>query len=96
MGTKILPLWTGDGDDFVFVSSDSWPGAGGTLGRTKAQIEEAKAQGIKPAGGAGFGYLGAPDGAMIEFAGNSKPSFSIMSTCIRTIRCARCSGIRST
>jgi catechol 2,3-dioxygenase-like lactoylglutathione lyase family enzyme len=71
MGTKILPLWTGEGDNFVLVSSDSWPGASGTLGRTKAQIEEAKAQGIKPAGGAGFGYLGAPDGAMIEFAGNT-------------------------
>jgi catechol 2,3-dioxygenase-like lactoylglutathione lyase family enzyme len=75
MGTKILPLWTGEGDGFVFVSSDSWPGAGGTLGRTKVQIEEAKAQGIKPAGGAGFGYLSAPDGAMIEFAGNSATEF---------------------
>jgi catechol 2,3-dioxygenase-like lactoylglutathione lyase family enzyme len=71
MGTKILPLWTGEGDNFVSVSSDSWPGTGGTLGRTKVQIEEAKAQGIKPAGGAGFGYLSAPDGAMIEFAGNT-------------------------
>lgn len=70
MGTKILPLWTGEGDNFVQVSSDSYPGAGGTLGRTRAQLEEAKAQGVKPAGGAGFGYLAAPDGAMIEFAGN--------------------------
>ncbi len=75
MGTKILPLWTGDGDGFVFVSSDSWPGAAGTLGRTKAQIEDAKSQGIKPRGGAGFGYLGAPDGAMIEFAGNTPTEF---------------------
>ena len=71
MGTKLLPLFTGDGDRSVIVSSDSWPGAGGTLGRTKAQIEEAKTQGIQPAGGAGFAYLGAPDGAMIEFAGNT-------------------------
>ena len=75
MGTKLLPLWTGEGDHFVFVSSDSWPGAGGTLGRTRTQIEEAKAQGIKPAGGAGFGYLGAPDGAMIEFAGNTATEY---------------------
>jgi len=75
MGTKLLPLWTGEGDNFVYVSSDSWPGASGTLGRTKTQIEEAKAQGIKPAGGAGFGYLGAPDGAMIEFAGNSATEY---------------------
>ncbi len=75
MGTKLLPLWTGDGDNFVYVSSDSWPGAGGTLGRTKEQIEEAKAQGIKPRGGAGFGYLGGPDGEMIEFAGNSPTEY---------------------
>jgi len=68
--TKILPLWTGEGDGFVQISSDSWPGASGTLGRTKAQIDEARAQGIKPAGGAGFAYLAGPDGAMIEVAGN--------------------------
>jgi catechol 2,3-dioxygenase-like lactoylglutathione lyase family enzyme len=71
LGTKILPLWTGEGDNFVEISSDSYPGAGGTLGRTRALLEEAKAQGIKPVGGAGFGYLSAPDGAMIEAAGNS-------------------------
>jgi catechol 2,3-dioxygenase-like lactoylglutathione lyase family enzyme len=74
-GTNLLPLWTGEGDHSVFVSSDSWPGAGGTLGRTRTQIEEAKAQGIKPAGGAGFGYLGAPDGAMIELAGNTATEY---------------------
>ena len=70
MKTKILPLWTGDGDGSVQINSDSWPGAGGTLGRNKEQIEEAKAQGIRPAGGAGFAYLAGPDGAMIEVAGN--------------------------
>lgn len=75
MGTKLLPLWTGDGDKFVIVSSDTWPGAAGTLGRTRAQIEEAKAQGIQPRGGAGFGYLGGPDGEMIEFAGNTPTEF---------------------
>ncbi len=68
---KMLPLYTGDGDAFVYINSDSWLGAGGTLGRTKAQIAEAKEQGIKPAGGAGFLYLAGPDGAMIEVAGNS-------------------------
>jgi catechol 2,3-dioxygenase-like lactoylglutathione lyase family enzyme/uncharacterized glyoxalase superfamily protein PhnB len=68
--TKILPLWTGEGDNSVQINSDFYPGAGGTLGRTKAQIEEAKAQGLKPAGGAGFAYLAGPDGAMIEVAGN--------------------------
>lgn len=75
MGTKLLPLWTGDGDNFVYVSSDTWPGAAGTLGRTREQIEEAKAQGIQPRGGAGFGYLGGPDGEMIEFAGNFPTEF---------------------
>ncbi len=70
IGTKLLPLYTGDGDGFVYVNSDSWPGAGGTLGRTKLQIAEAKAEGIKPKGGAGFGYIGGPDGAMIEYQGD--------------------------
>lgn len=67
---RLLPLYTGDGDAFVYVSSDTWPGAGGTLGRTRAQIAEAKATGVKPAGGAGFAYLQGPDGAIIEYQGN--------------------------
>jgi catechol 2,3-dioxygenase-like lactoylglutathione lyase family enzyme len=73
IGTKLLPLYTGEGDNFVYVNSDTWPGGGGpggALGRTQSQIAEAKAQGIKPAGGAGFGYIGGPDGAMIEFQGD--------------------------
>jgi catechol 2,3-dioxygenase-like lactoylglutathione lyase family enzyme len=72
-GVKLLPLYTGDGDGLVYVNSDSWPGGGGpggALGRTKTQIAEAKAQNIKPAGGAGFGYIGGPDGAMIEYQGD--------------------------
>jgi hypothetical protein len=69
-GAKFLPLWTGDGDGFVTISSDSWPGAGGTLGRTIPQIAEAKAQNIKPNGGAGFAYIAGPDAAMVEVAGN--------------------------
>src|SRR6185437_12869481 len=44
MGTKLLPLWTGEGDEFVYVNSDTYPGVGG-LGRTKAQLVEAKTQG---------------------------------------------------
>jgi catechol 2,3-dioxygenase-like lactoylglutathione lyase family enzyme len=66
----LLPLYTGDGDGKVYISSDTWPGTGGTLGRSKAQIEEAKATGVKPAGGAGFAYLDGPDGAIIEYQGN--------------------------
>jgi catechol 2,3-dioxygenase-like lactoylglutathione lyase family enzyme len=67
---KLLPLYIGDGDASVFVSSDTWPGTGGVLGLTKAQIAEAKARGIQPAGGAGFAYLQGPDGAIIEYQGN--------------------------
>jgi catechol 2,3-dioxygenase-like lactoylglutathione lyase family enzyme len=67
----LLPLYTDDtGKDFVYISSDALPGASGTLGRTKAQLAEAKAQGLKPVGGAGFAYIAGPDGAMIEYQGN--------------------------
>jgi catechol 2,3-dioxygenase-like lactoylglutathione lyase family enzyme len=67
---KLLPLYTGDGDGSVLVSSDTWPGTGGVLGLTKAQIADAKAKGIKPAGGAGFAYMQGPDNALIEYQGN--------------------------
>ncbi len=67
----LAPLYTGDGDGVVYVSSDTWPGAGGTLGRTREEIEQAKRDHIQPRGGAGFGYLNGPDGVWIEFAGNS-------------------------
>ncbi len=30
----LLPLYTGDGGSSVYVSSDTWPGTGGVLGRT--------------------------------------------------------------
>ena len=54
----------------MFVSSDTWPGTGGVLGLTTAGIAEAKAKGVKPAGGAGFAYLRGPDDAMVEYQGN--------------------------
>ena len=52
------------------MSSDTWPGTGGVLGLTKAQIAAAKAEGVKPAGGAGFAYMQGPDNAIIEYQGN--------------------------
>lgn len=67
---KLLPLYTTDEGGSVFVSSDTWPGAGGSLGRTKAEIAEAKAKGIQPTHGAGFAYLEGPDGAVIEYQGD--------------------------
>jgi catechol 2,3-dioxygenase-like lactoylglutathione lyase family enzyme len=69
-GVALLPLYTGDEDGSVFISSDTWPGAGGVLGRTKAQIAEAKATGVQPTRTGGFGYLRGPDDALVEYAGN--------------------------
>src|SRR5215207_1368601 len=65
-----LPLYTGDSGGTVLISSDTWPGANGLLGRTAEQIAEAKATGVQPTRVAGFGYIQGPDKAMIEYAGN--------------------------
>ena len=67
---KLLPLYTTDEGSEVFVSSDTWPGTGGVPGRTRAQIAEAKANGIQPARSGGFGYMQGPDDALVEYAGN--------------------------
>jgi catechol 2,3-dioxygenase-like lactoylglutathione lyase family enzyme len=67
---KLRPLYTTEEGGFVFVSSDTWPGTGGVLGLTKAQIADAKLKGVKPAGGAGFAYMQGPDNATIEYQGN--------------------------
>jgi catechol 2,3-dioxygenase-like lactoylglutathione lyase family enzyme len=66
----LLPLYTGDDGGTVFVSSDTWPGTGGVLGLTKAQIAEAKAKGVQPTRVGGFGYMQGPDDALVEYAGN--------------------------
>jgi catechol 2,3-dioxygenase-like lactoylglutathione lyase family enzyme len=67
---KLLPLFTGDDGGTVFVSSDTWPGTGGVLGLTQAQIADAKANGVRPTRTGGFGYLQGPDNALVEYAGN--------------------------
>jgi hypothetical protein len=41
---KLLPLYTTDEGGSVLINSDTWPGTGGVLGLTKAQIAEAKAK----------------------------------------------------
>jgi catechol 2,3-dioxygenase-like lactoylglutathione lyase family enzyme len=69
-GVTLLPLYTGDAGGTVFVSSDTWPGTGGVLGLTLQGIADARARGVKPAGGAGFAYLRGPDDAMVEYQGN--------------------------
>lgn len=66
----LLPLYTGESGGSVYVSSDTWPGAGGVLGRTKAQISEAKLTGVQPTRSGGFGYIAGPDAAIVEYAGN--------------------------
>ena len=65
---KLLPLYTTEEGGYVLISSDTWPGTGGVLGLTKAQIAEAKAKGVKPAGGGGFAYMQGPDGAIVELS----------------------------
>src|SRR5215471_1521930 len=67
---NLAPIYTNDAGGSVLVSSDTWPGTGGILGLTKAQIADAKAKGVKPLGGAGFAYMRGPDGALIEYQGN--------------------------
>jgi hypothetical protein len=69
-GLTLLPLQTGDEQRTVLISSDTWPGTGGVLGRTKAQIAEAKATGVEPARAGGFAYMKGPDHAIVEYAGN--------------------------
>jgi catechol 2,3-dioxygenase-like lactoylglutathione lyase family enzyme len=70
VGLKLLPLYTGDVGASVFVSSDTWPGTGGVLGRTAAEIAEAKATGVEPTRAGGFAYLQGPDNTIVEYAGN--------------------------
>jgi catechol 2,3-dioxygenase-like lactoylglutathione lyase family enzyme len=67
---RLAPLFTSEEGGSVLVSSDTWPGTGGILGMTKAQIANARAEGVKPADGAGFAYMRGPDDALIEYQGN--------------------------
>jgi catechol 2,3-dioxygenase-like lactoylglutathione lyase family enzyme len=67
---ELLPLYTGDDGGSVLISSDTWPGTGGALGLTKAQIADAKANGVQPRRIGGFGYMQGPDDALVEYAGN--------------------------
>ena len=71
MGVTLLPLYTGRDDlPTVNINSDTYPGTGGLLGLTRALVEEAKKNNVKPNGGAGFAYIRGPDDAMIEVQGD--------------------------
>jgi hypothetical protein len=67
---KLLPLYTTDEGGSVLINSDTWPNIGGTLGLTRAQIAEARTNGVKPTGGAGFAYMQGPERALVEYMGN--------------------------
>jgi catechol 2,3-dioxygenase-like lactoylglutathione lyase family enzyme len=67
---KLLPLYTTDEGGSVLISSDTWPGTGGVLGLTKAQIADAKAHGVEPARKGGFAYMRGPDNVIIEYLGD--------------------------
>ena len=69
-GVTLLPLYTTEEGGTVSINSDTWPGTGGVLGLTKAGIEEAKKNNVKPAGGGGFAYIRGPDDALIEVQGD--------------------------
>jgi len=67
---ELLPLYASEEGGTVLISSDTWPGRDGVLGLTKAQIAEARAEGLGPAGGGGFAYMRGPDDALVEYAGD--------------------------
>ncbi|HVC54241.1 MAG TPA: VOC family protein [Stellaceae bacterium] len=67
---NLLPLYTSEAGGSVFVSSDTWPSIGNTLGLTREQIAEAQAAGIKPTGGGGFSYFEGPERMLVEYAGD--------------------------
>jgi catechol 2,3-dioxygenase-like lactoylglutathione lyase family enzyme len=70
LGVTLLPLYTGEGDNTVNINSDTYPGTGGVLGLTRAQLADAKKSNVRPQGGAGFAYIRGPDDAMIEVQGD--------------------------
>ncbi len=68
---EIAPLYTGVGDGWVTVSSDTWFRTGDLLGVTRAQIAAFQAAGTPPPGGPGFAYFrGGPERALFEISGN--------------------------
>src|SRR5260370_8870081 len=63
------PLYTTDEGGSVLISSDTWPSVGNTLGLTKAQIAEARAQGGQPTRQGGFASMsGGPQDAPLDIA----------------------------
>lgn len=68
---EMRPLYTTEDGGSVLISSDTWPSVGSTLGLTRAQIADAKKNGVQPTRKGGFAYLsGGPENALFEIAGD--------------------------
>jgi hypothetical protein len=67
----LVPFYTDDQGNFVNISSDTYPYPPGVPGRTRVQVDEAKAQNLQPTHVAGNGYILGPDRAIVEFTGNA-------------------------
>ena len=91
-----MPLYTGDDSGTVFVSSDTWPGTGGVLGLTQAQIADAKARGVQPTRTGGFAYMQGRTMPWWNTPATIRPSASTTCICFRRIRSVRSSGTSST
>ncbi len=64
---SLLPLYTGPEGGSAWISTDTWPGRDGVLGLTRAQIADAKANGVAPTRRGGFAYMRGPDNAIVEY-----------------------------
>jgi catechol 2,3-dioxygenase-like lactoylglutathione lyase family enzyme len=65
------PLYTSEEGGSVLISSDTWPGEAGALGRTRPEIADARTRNIQPTRKGGFAYMsGGPEDALFEIAGD--------------------------
>jgi catechol 2,3-dioxygenase-like lactoylglutathione lyase family enzyme len=67
----LVPFYTDERGDFVGISSDTFPYPPGVPGRTRAEIDQARAQNLQPTRVAGNGYILGPDRSIVEFTGNA-------------------------
>jgi len=92
----LLPLYTGDDGGAVFVSSDTWPGTGGILGLTQAQIADAKARGVRPTRTGASGTCKVPTMRWWNTPATIRLNASTTCICSRRIPSVRSSGTSST
>lgn len=64
-GRQLLPLYTSEAGEKVYISSAALPGM-----LTASQLKEAIAKGAQPTNAGGWAYLGGPDGVPVEYQGN--------------------------